>query len=282
MERVATRTKKLWPFTLLVLAMTPAVMGISGLQKRPAPSGDGTFYGPAQNIGNGNVRTYVNVRGGEPVEIGVAFSETALDNLPGPQHAGHNAAASDAHAHADMVAYSLELPGEAARTPYRFVELDWNPGGHEPPGIYDLPHFDFHFYTITPAERDAIDPADPLFQKKTENVPAAGFMAGNYVAPMMTAVPRMGLHWIDPASPELNGQKFTRTFIYGSWDGKTTFWEPMVTREFIQSRPDFQTAVVQPERVATAGYYPKGYSVRFDAQKKEYRIALTELAMRTR
>jgi hypothetical protein len=283
MERVATPNRKLWPLTLLVLAMAPAVMGISGMQKSPAPSGDGTFYGPAQSIGNGDVRTYVNVRGGEPVEIGVALSETALDNLPmpAPQHAGHAEGAS-AHEHVNMVAYSLELPAEAARTPYRFVELDWNPGGHEPPGIYDIPHFDFHFYTITPAERDAIDPADPLFQKKTENVPPAGFIASNYVAPMMTAVPKMGLHWIDPASPELNGQKFTRTFIYGSWDGKATFWEPMITREFILSRPDFQTHVMQPERVATPGYYPQGYTVRWNEQTKEYRIALTELSMRSR
>jgi hypothetical protein len=276
MERVATGTKRLWPLTLLVLVMVPAVLGISGVKIQPKSMGDGSFYGPAQKIGNGVVRTYVDVRAGQPAEIGVAFSEHALEALP----AGH-AQHEGADPHANMVAYSLELPAEAARTPYRFVELDWNPAGHEPPGVYDLPHFDFHFYTITPGERDAIDPSDPNFQKKTENVPAAAFMASNYVAPMMMAVPKMGLHWIDPASPELNGQKFTRTFIYGSWDGQTTFWEPMVTREFILSRPSFQTPVVQPERVATPGYYPKGYSVRWDEQRKEYRIALTDLAVRT-
>jgi hypothetical protein len=33
----------------------------------------------------------------------------------------------------------LELP-EDNPTPYRFVELNWNPRGHEPAGIYDLPH----------------------------------------------------------------------------------------------------------------------------------------------
>jgi hypothetical protein len=276
MEYEDPRSKRLWPLTLLVLVMIPAVLGISGMRVRPVSQGDGSFYGPAQKIGNGVVRTYVDVRGGEPVEIGVAFSENALENLPmgHAQHAG-------ADAHANIVAYSLEFPREAARTPYRFVELDWNPGGHEPPGIYDLPHFDFHFYTITQAERDAIDPSDPNFQKKTENLPADGYMTSNYVAPMMTAVPKMGLHWVDPASPELSGQKFTRTFIYGSWDGQTIFWEPMVTREFILSRPSFQTPVMQPRRVATPGYYPKGYSVRWDEQKKEYRIALTELGVRT-
>jgi hypothetical protein len=265
--------------TLLALLMVPAILGISGLRGSQTGNevtrvgGDGTFYGTAQSLGNGTARTYVEVRGGEPVEIGVALSEGALENLP-PMHPGH------ADPHASMVANLLDLPAQAARTPFRFVELDWNPGGHEPPGIYDQPHFDFHFYTIEREERDAIDPADPLFQQKTENVPPAELMAKGYVAPMLVAVPKMGLHWIDPTSPELNGQKFTRTFIYGSWNGETIFWEPMVTREFIMSRPDFQIDVQQPERVATPGYYPKGYAVRWDAERSEYRIALTGLAER--
>jgi hypothetical protein len=29
----------------------------------------------------------------------------------------------------------------------------------------------------------------------------------------------MGVHWIDPKSPEFNGGKFTQTFIFGSYDG---------------------------------------------------------------
>jgi hypothetical protein len=32
------------------------------------------------------------------------------------------------------------------------VGLNWNPHGHIPPGVYDLPHFDFHFY-IEPIEK---------------------------------------------------------------------------------------------------------------------------------
>jgi hypothetical protein len=281
MDSRKTRMNRSSLLTLLVLVMVPAILGISGLRASPSGDavarvgGDGTFYGTSQSLGDGTARTYVEVRGGEPVEIGVALSAGALDNLP-PMHPGHT------DPHASMVAYLLDLPAQAARTPFRFVELDWNPGGHEPPGIYDQPHFDFHFYTTGKEVREAIDPADPLFQKKTENVPAPGFMAAGYVAPMLVAVPKMGLHWIDPTSPELNGQKFTRTFIYGSWDGEVIFWEPMVTREFILSRPNFQVDVVQPERVAAPGFYPKGYAVRWDAERGEYRIALTGLAERAR
>ncbi len=48
----------------------------------------------------------------------------------------------------DHVALFLTLPPEAAGTGFRVLQFDWNPHGHEPLGIYDLPHFDFHFYYI--------------------------------------------------------------------------------------------------------------------------------------
>ena len=88
-------------------------------------------------------------------------------------------------------------------TPYQFVELNWNPQGHEPPGIYDLPHFDFHFYTISLEKRNTIDPSDPLWAQKANNVPAAEYIPTNYipagppgVAPAEIAVPRLGVHWM--------------------------------------------------------------------------------------
>jgi hypothetical protein len=48
--------------------------------------------------------------------------------------------------------FTLALPKEAAPTAYNHIGIDWNPQGHEPQGIYDKPHFDFHFYMITPED----------------------------------------------------------------------------------------------------------------------------------
>ncbi|MGI8637700.1 MAG: hypothetical protein ACR2KZ_20055, partial [Segetibacter sp.] len=60
--------------------------------------------------------------------------------------------------------------------------------------------------------------------------PTASYLPQNYFpgAP----VPQMGKHFVDIASPELNGQPFTQTFIYGSYDSKVTFYEPMITLDF--------------------------------------------------
>ena len=50
-----------------------------------------------------------------------------------------------------FVPLKFEL-GEA----FQFVQFDWNPKGHEPEGVYTLPHFDFHFYTVSDAAVMAI------------------------------------------------------------------------------------------------------------------------------
>ena len=49
-------------------------------------------------------------------------------------------------------------PPPLAPEPYRFMMLDWNPQGHQPPGVYTVPHFDFHFYMVPdqlPVPQDA-------------------------------------------------------------------------------------------------------------------------------
>ena len=161
----------------------------------------------------------------------------------------------------------------------RFVALDWNPAGHMPPGIYDEPHFDFHFFSATEAQRDAIAPSDPEFAAKGERVPAPDFVPAGYTK-LPGAVPLMGAHWADPKSPELNGELFTRTFLYGTWDGELIFAEPMITKAFLETRPDFRAPIPTPAKHAVPGYYPTGYRVYWNAETKEYRVALTGLVAR--
>ena len=233
-----------------------------------------TAYGESVAVGEGTARAYVTMRGDVPEEIGIALDEAALAGLP--DH--HSPGGFTEHGHTTF-ARVLSLPA-VNPTPFRHVLLNWNPGGHEPPGIYDLPHFDFHFYTIDEAERLRIDPADPDFQRKAERRPLAELVPEGYVMPAPLAFAAMGVHWVDPASPELNGERFTHTFIYGSWDGRFVFAEPMITREFLQTKPDVEAELPAPKKFAGAGYYPTRYAIRWDAAAREYRIALTGLVPR--
>lgn len=241
------------------LALGPASLVTIACQDTTG-SEAGTFYGTSVNVGDGTARTYVTLDAeGNPAELGIVLTEAALNNLPmtmpGTEHL-------------------LALPEKAGATPYRHVTLDWNPHGHEPDHVYTLPHFDAHFYTITNAERLAILPSDPQFQQKAAAFPGTGYVPAGYVAPAPAAVPRMGVHWVDPTSPELNGGTFTRTFLFGSYDGKMIFAEPMLTKAYLETKPNFTQAIPVPEKVTTPGWYPSSYSIKHDAARGEYRISL--------
>jgi hypothetical protein len=231
-----------------------------------------TTWGKPVRLGEGTARTYVVARGGVPREIGVALSEGVMRGLPKPGDEGSHRMDDGLH----KFDITLPLPKENP-TPFPHVLLNWNPGGHEPPEIYDTPHFDFHFYMVPEATRLAIDPADPRYQAKAERKPEDRFVPRGYVMPEPMPFPQMGVHWVDPASPELNGAPFTQTFIFGTWDGQLIFAEPMITKAFLEMRPDVTTPIPQAATYASSGYQPTSYTVRWVASRKEWRIALTGL-----
>jgi uncharacterized protein len=251
-------------------------------------------YGTPVRLGDGTARTYVLVTAadrGTPLEVGVALSEGAMEGLP---------AATGMPGHESMVVNLLAMP-ELNPTPYRFVELDWNPAGHEPAAIYGVPHFDFHFYTVSRETRASIVPTDPRFAEAAASFPAPEFRPPFYFdaatatgAPAWAVtVPQMGLHWFDARSPELQAalgnpggyQPFTRTFIKGTWDGRFIFDEPMITRAWLMTKrissreaaADEIIPVSTAEHYAPAGYYPQAYRVAYDPQAREFLIGLTRL-----
>jgi hypothetical protein len=260
--------------TALARILLPVLAGLSLAacgESMASERGSVTAYGSSVAVGNGSARVYAVFGNGAPAEVGVALSEAAFAGLPADGSTG-GTLMPDGHHTYD---YILLMPGRNP-TPYRFVGFGWNPVGHVPPGVYDQPHFDFHFYSITEAELRAILPSDPEFGAKAERVPAAEFVPAGYQK-LPGAVPLMGAHWIDPAGPELNGELFTRTFLYGSWDGELTFAEPMVTKAFMETKPDFRAPIATPARYQAAGYYPTEYRVYWNAETKEYRVALAGL-----
>lgn len=273
---------------LLLVAAALIAAAATRSAKSPGAAGLKARYGAAVAMGNGRARTYVVVdeRSGSPVEVGVALSADAMEGLPkhSPDHGPGT--------HGPYSEYLLELPADNP-TPYRFVEVDWNPQGHG--GPYTAPHFDFHFYRVPLATRNEIDLGAADFAAKAARLPAEDDIPAGYASthvllgttPAGMTVPRMGLHWVDTKSPELppSNQAFTRTFIVGSWDGQVIFDEPMVTRDFIlaqRSGPATAEAIDLPlaKRYVPAGFYPVSYGIRWDEAAGEYRIALQGLTRR--
>ena len=89
-----------------------------------------------------------------------------------------------------------------------------------------------------------------------------------------------GAHWIDPAAPEFNGQRFTKTFIYGFYDGKMIFMEPMVTKAYLETKTSATADIKLPAMYPRSAYYPARYVVKYDATAKEYTVSLEGMVPR--
>lgn len=228
-------------------AVSMLVFSACKKDKVPAPPKETLFKTVSQGFQHGKTWSWYEVdAAGNPLRIAVAIDDAAMNSLdtttPG----------SGGHHHQNSL--SLKLPAQAVNTPFTHVLLDWNPKGHEPEFIYGKPHFDFHFYMSTEAERLAIPPYE-VDSTKFKIAPAAAYLPANYVH-FPAGVPQMGSHCLDVTSPELSGAPFTETFIYGAYDGKVTFYEPMITGDFVKNNPNFQRAIPQPARFQKAGWYP--------------------------
>lgn len=233
------------------------VLSTSFIQCKKNDSKAATYYGDETKVGDGTIRTFVTLNNnGDPESIGYKFTDSMLTGLP----------TEDAMSNM----FLLNFPAQASSTGYDHGEVDWNPNGHDPVQIYGYPHFDFHFYTASVNDLSQIVPGPDSVAVAPQYVPA------NYTSGVI-AVPDMGVHWVDTTSSEFQGKKFTATFIYGFYHGKMLFVEPMITKEFLETHPNVTMDVKQPSAFQQPGYYPTKWSIHYDANKKEYTVALEGL-----
>jgi len=226
-----------------------------------------TYKGQTVRIGKGSAHTVVRTdTSGKPVAIGVVFTESALEGLPSPPKGG-----------GPDVPFHLPMPKDGPRTTVDHVVINWEPTGHPPPKVYDVPHFDFHFYLIGRKNQEQVRFKSEAESGDPSQQPPAELMAAGYVIPPGTAVPKMGVHAINQAAPEFHGQPFTATFIYGYHDKQLTFLEPMATLEFLKSKPTFSAPVARPGKYLKAGVYPSTYSVKYEPASKSYEVSLEGL-----
>jgi hypothetical protein len=277
-----------YPALVALLATTLGGLPVNVLAKTKTYYGDPEIMGPT-------ARMYVSLDGnGAPITVGVIFPKTLLEGLPAKRNNTSRCFDKNGNGKIDEhdecegdYEIRLSLPAAFANQPdlvIKWVGLDWNPEGHDPAGVYDLPHFDFHFYIV---ERNAIE--------GIRSGPCAYFMncddykrallpvPAKYVAPdhinVNAAVAQMGNHLVDFKSPELSTppRKFTHTWIFGAYDGRITFYEPMITREFLPSRPSGCMPVKQPRAWEKTGYHPTKYCIRYWPDPGEYTVSLEGL-----
>lgn len=281
-----SRMHALLPFAVL--------LAVSGCASMNAEAPGARALGWTIPYGKGTATTYAEFeRDGRPKAIGVAWSAGAFDGLPDGSDMHHCAAPDGATGQQPKCIPTFEhvlpLPDAVARradVPFKWVLLNWNPHGHIPPGVYDVPHFDVHFEMVPIAEIFAIESGTC----GPEGVRCDQFAIGkkpvpsNYVPAdfrdVDAVVPAMGNHLIDLTGPEFAKQPFTHSFIYGVYDGKVIFYEQMVSRAFLLGKPDGCTPIKSPRAVAVSGYYPTLTCQRHDARTGESMASLEHFVHR--
>ncbi len=245
--------------TIIIPAMTTVAARLSA---RVEPDDYNTFYGPVVQMGKGHLRSWINIsrKENKPLAIGIEFTEKSMDDLPG----------DPANHHANMFNLTLHQKAKAL-TAFDHITINWEPAGHAPMGIYNIPHFDMHFYKITMEAQMAITGVPGP-------VPASGYLPAAYVIQGVT-IPRMGTHWLNPASPELppTFQPFTHTFIFGSNNGHVHFYEPMITRGFLLTGTSISKAFPTPTNFSPVNkYYPSVYKIWKSSDNGRHYVALTD------
>ena len=245
---------------------------LAGCQKESMPEVDGltntpqakahdavrinTFYGPAEPFNGGVIRTMVSMNEyGEPTQVGVKISAKVLEDVE----------------EMESEIITLQFPNKSDGLPFDHLDINWNMHGHEPDFLYNVPHFDAHFYMVSEEYQMGItDPVKAAIYPDPEYVPA-GYVPPPPFLPVQL-VPQMGVHW----TKSTEAPPFTHTFIFGSYDGEFIFYEPMFTVEYLRNEADGEIfPIAQPEEYAMGGYYyPTNYSIDYDPVKKEYTIIL--------
>jgi len=253
--------------------------------------------GRSWEIGNGTVTTYAELSNdGTPSAIGIVYSADALDGLATAHSDQHHCFDRDSNGSVDPATECLAthetimpLPDVVAANsdvPFKWVMFNWNPAGHIPPGVYDVPHFDVHFYIDSIANVFALKdgPCGPEFIQCDQFERARKPLPANYMPPDYVNVdavaPAMGNHLIDPTGPEFNGEKWTRNFIFGIYDGNVTFYEEMVTRAYLLSEPDVCNPIKSPPAVGLSGLYPSQSCVRYDSASDTYTVSIEDFTSR--
>ncbi len=314
-----------WNDVALALTLTGAVL-IAGCVSAGSHHGASVpprLLGWSVELGKGTLSSYAQLQAdGTPAAIGVLFSAQALDGLPLGSDGHHcfdrnqdgtiDPATECLHSHEHV----LPLPDAVARRadiafkwalvnwnprghippgvydmphfdiPFKWALVNWNPRGHIPPGVYDVPHFDIHFFMERIERVFALQagPCGPELMRCDQFAAARKPLPSNYIHPdfkdVEAVVPAMGNHLMDLSGPEFQKQPFTRSWIFGAYDGAITFYEEMVARDFLLRRPDTCFPIKSPEAVARAGFYPTVSCIRHDATTGESTVSLERFVYR--
>jgi hypothetical protein len=226
--------------------------------------------GACSDAYKGQVCTWATMNGKTLVEAGATVPFASIENAP----------ADDAMVWPPKAAASLDMPAAALQqSGLTEMTMYWEAGGH-PPGAFMTPHFDFHFYTVTPAEiatmdcKDASKPAALPAAFALPDIPLPPDMAKMTGVPALIGlcVPGMGIHAILASEVERK-DAFSGTMVIGYYKGKPIFIEPMIAKAMLMKKESFDLPI--PDIPGLSGAHPTKFHADFDAAKQAYKFSFS-------
>ena len=208
---------------------------------------------------------------GAVTEAGVIFALGSNTNAPAKMDMGAMY----------KVDAALEFPEVVRQQTYLdHLGVFWNPMGHEPDVRYGAPHWDFHFFSITPNQAAAIDCKNLMLETPTALAPGWTPTTNPSRSTEEFCVPLMGFHSL-PASEftapgVLERGQFDKVMINGFYGGKPIFIEPMLTKALLETHQNFVLPVPMPASVGKATLYPTKFTATYDAALSAYRFVFSE------
>jgi hypothetical protein len=243
----------------LALALTACTAAPPELEVMEVAGECGMVYG-------GNVCTWAEMQGDSVLSVGATIPMATVSGVPAEMEMTWP----------PTMGGMLMLPAAAQQaTGMSHLTVFWEAHGH-PPGPFLTPHFDFHFYGISPADREAIDCLDVTkptalpagYELPDEEIPGIGMLVG-------VCVPTMGMHSLLSSSLAAT-DIFDATMVVGWIKGQPIFVEPMISKAFLERREGFSLPI--PALPATGGTrYPTGFEATYDAATQAYRFSFTGL-----
>lgn len=227
-----------------------------------------TEWGDSIEIGDGEISTFSSVTpSGKPKGVGIHFADGTFEDLPYAEDFENGDAEGRKIHGVWSKPFSLDFP-ENTPEPISYAGCGWNPQGHTPIGVYDKPHFDFHYHFYEPGLVRQIGPG------VIEDLPDEKTPDGYQLIEGGAVIPAMGAHLAPEDAPEFDdpndSSDWQETLIWGAADVdgdgeyENNYVEPMITLDYFRNHLDGveKQDIAQPGAYPKDGYYPTTYTVR--------------------
>jgi hypothetical protein len=245
------------PTLLNRAAIVSLIATVSGCAEGPR-----TVDGECKDMFGADVCTWGTVSGDEVVEFGATIPLAAIEGAP---------------ADAEMVfppllVAAVRLPAEVREaTGFDHLGINWEAQGH-PPALFMTPHFDFHFYTVSPAEIAAVDCSNLEKPASLPNgyalpdldIPGLGTLVG-------ICVPAMGMHSMPEAEVD-DTDLFGASMLVGYYEQSLISVEPMISRAKLEEVQSFVMDVPAVPNAGAVTSWPTGFEAVYDESAEAYRF----------